>query len=67
VHVVLNQVGKIVDIGSKITQKNGKGKGKKNIEFSTGEPSVSNLNVQCRSQSGAKYRTLPSRNDPLRV
>ena len=24
---------------------------------------ISNLNVQCRSQSGAKYRTLPSRNE----
>ena len=38
-------------------------KGKKNIESPFSRGQVSNLNVQCLNQSGAKYRTLPSRNE----
>ena len=47
--------GKCVKIEIQKVKVKGK-KGKKNIEFSTGEPSVSNLNVQCRSADARNPR-----------
>jgi len=48
----LDLPGTVIIQGGKITEREGKvkgKKGKKNIEFVVGEPLVSNLNVQCRS------------------